>query len=277
MGLPFPYNLIVQFIKLILDILLIPPLFVYDQLRKLIYHVRLRCYIIRLRRLKRDQVERRLRIRHTISAEQFLVFILLQPYYMLKYLLLALFASVKSFLVTDARHTRQLCSMLDSHRPESRLLRFTLLFLFSVVFTIVYFYIEMYLLEKYSLSTLIFTIVFFFVVAIAPLLTTTGRAISAIVLPSTLGITLRAILIGFLLVDIHRNGWDNINTNLEIINEVVSCDYKSFVHLSKTLQSKSSYNQDSIIVKFGHTISDIAQAFLWIFRGTSILFASNWD
>lgn len=272
MGLPFPYNLIVQFIKLLIDILMLPPLLVYDQLRKLIYHVRLRIYIKQLRLLKKNQVEQRLKIRRTKTTEQFIMFILLQPYYMLKYLLLGLLVSVTSIFVTDARHTRQLSSMLDSQRPEGRLLKFTLFFLLSVLFTIVYFYIEMYALEKYSLSTLIFTIIFFFVVAIAPLLTVAGRAIAAIVFPSTLGISLRAIFIGFLLIDVHRNGWDNIDTNLETINEAASCEYKSLFHLGKTFQSNSTLNQDSIIVMFGQTITDMSQAFLWLFRGTLIMF-----
>lgn len=103
----------------------------------------------------------------------------------------------------------------------------SLVYLAGALFSILFFYIQVYFLAKFDWVTLTFALVILVVCTVVPLFSQTyGLAMSSLVMPLSFTATVRACIYAVILLELHLIAWASISNNFDNTINAISCEQR---------------------------------------------------
>lgn len=125
--------------------------------------------------------------------------------------------------------------MLVKGTREENLFKMTVFFISGLLTATAFYLIQTYALQRMDPETLAFALLVLAICTIGPLVTMYGKVISLLLIPISLVVILRALLITTLLEDVQRVALGNINDNFDRTLATISCDQRAVVSFVKRL------------------------------------------
>lgn len=119
--------------------------------------------------------------------------------------------------------------MLVKGTREENLLKMTAFFITGLLTATTFYLIQTMALQRMDPETLAFSLLVLAIVTIGPLVTMYGKVLSLLLIPISLTVILRALLVTTLLEDVQRVALANINDNFDRTLQTISCDRRAVV------------------------------------------------
>lgn len=119
--------------------------------------------------------------------------------------------------------------MLVKGTREENLLKMTAFFITGLLTSITFYFIQTYALQRMDSETLAFALLVLAICTLGPLVTMYGKVLSLLLIPISLVVILRALLVTTILEDVQRVALSNINDNWDRTLQTISCDRKAVV------------------------------------------------
>lgn len=114
--------------------------------------------------------------------------------------------------------------MFRDGTKENELFRLTLIFIFGILFSISFYYIQVFLLANFNLTTVLMTFILLLICTFLPLFSKYALSLNLLMIPSLTIYTLRAAIFSLIFFQLNRIAWANIDNNFNSLFESISCE-----------------------------------------------------
>lgn len=135
----------------------------------------------------------------------------------------SIFVYIVTVFISD-QYPSNIKLMFRDGTKENELFRLTLIFIFGILFSISFYYIQVFLLANFNLTTVLMTFILLLICTFLPLFSKYALSLNLLMIPSLTIYTLRAAIFSLIFFQLNRIAWANIDNNFNSLFESISCE-----------------------------------------------------